>query len=130
MTVNLRLLSLVLMGGVLAAQDTTPSSSSGKEMYRAYCAACHGAEGKGDGPVAPLLRKRPTDLTLLARKNSGKFSGAEVAKELKSVYQAPHGSADMPIWGPFFSELSPAGESLGTPRITNIVTYLQSLQAK
>ena len=26
--------------------------SSGKAMYTSYCAPCHGASGKGDGPVA------------------------------------------------------------------------------
>ena len=129
MKATIRLLPFFLMGGVLAAQDMG-RSTSGKEMYRAYCAACHGLEGKGDGPVAPLLRKPPTDLTLLARKNSGRFPGAEIAKELKSVYQAPHGSQDMPIWGPFFTELSPSNEALGTLRITSIVTYIQSLQIK
>jgi len=44
------------------------------------------------------------------------------------VYEAPHGSQEMPIWGPFFSELSPKSEALGTLRITNIVKYIQSLQ--
>lgn len=129
MRATIRLLPFFLMGGVLAAQDTA-RSTSGKEMYRAYCAACHGLEGKGDGPVAPLLRTPPADLTQLARKNGGKFPGAQVAKELKSVYQAPHGSPEMPIWGPFFTELSPSSEALGTLRITNIVTYIQSLQFK
>lgn len=124
------LIPFFLFCGVLAAQDTTPSSTSGKDMYGAYCAACHGAEGKGDGPVAPWLRKQPTDLTMLAKKNNGKFPGAEVAHELKSVNQGPHGSPEMPIWGQFFTEMSPRSEALGTLRITNIVTYVQSLQAK
>jgi hypothetical protein len=80
--------------------------------------------------VAPVLRRRPTDLTTLSKKNNGKFPGAVVVHELKSVYQAPHGSPEMPIWGPFFSELSPKSEALGTLRITNIVSYIQSLQIK
>jgi mono/diheme cytochrome c family protein len=125
-----RLLPFLLVGRALAAQDVTPSPTSGKEMYLAHCAACHGRDGKGDGPVAPALRKRPTDLTMLAKKNGGKFPGAVVEHELKSVYEAPHGSQEMPIWGTFFSDLSPSGEAFGTLRITNIVSYIQSLQAK
>ena len=54
-----RLLPFLFIGGMLAAQDATPSSASGKEMYLAYCAVCHGVDGKGDGPVASLLRIRP-----------------------------------------------------------------------
>ena len=67
---------------------------------------------------------------MLAKRKSGKFPGAEITKELKSVYQAPHGSQEMPIWGTIFSELSPKSEALGTLRITNIVRYIQSLQVK
>ena len=118
------------IGGTLAAQDTVPSPVSGKEMFLAYCAVCHGVDGKGQGPVASALKRRPTDLTMLAQKNRGKFPGAEITKELKSLAQAPHGSQEMPIWGTFFSDLSPKSEAIGTLRITNIVTYIRSLQAK
>jgi mono/diheme cytochrome c family protein len=110
---------------ILAAQD-----SNGRQMFVSYCASCHGVDGKGSGPVASSLRKRPTDLTTLAKKNGGKFPGAEVTRELKSIYQAPHGSMEMPVWGPFFTELSPRGEAIGTLRITNIVNYIESLQLK
>jgi mono/diheme cytochrome c family protein len=102
----------------------------GRELYHSYCAACHGNAGKGDGPVAAYLRKAPSDLTLLAKKNGGKFPGAQVTKELKDIEQAPHGSTEMPIWGPIFTEISPRSEALGTLRITNVVRYLESIQAK
>jgi mono/diheme cytochrome c family protein len=39
---------------------------SGKTMYKQYCAACHGADGKGRGPAAASLNTRPSDLTTLA----------------------------------------------------------------
>jgi len=119
-----------MLGGLLGAQDATPSPASGKDMYRVYCAPCHGAEANGKGPAASAFKRQPTDLTLLAKKNGGKFPGAVVAKELKSVYQAPHGSKEMPVWGPFFSDVSPKSDALGTLRITNIVTYIESLQVK
>jgi hypothetical protein len=91
---------------------------------------CHGIDAKGRGPAASAFRIRPTDLTALAKKNGGKFPGAEIAKELKSVDQAPHGSHDMPIWGAFFSELSPKSEAVAALRITNLVKYIESLQVK
>ena len=31
---------------------TFASMQRGEELYRRYCGTCHGAEGKGDGPVA------------------------------------------------------------------------------
>lgn len=114
------------------AQDTlsNPSSSSGKEMFIAYCGPCHGVDAKGDGPAAPAFRRRPTDLTTLARKNHGKFPGAAIAHELSDVRDAPHGSREMPVWGPILSDLSPKSEGMSALRIANIVNYIETLQAK
>ncbi len=40
------------------------SLERGAELFRINCTACHGLDGKGDGPVAPFLRnKKPIDLT-------------------------------------------------------------------
>ncbi len=36
---------------------------NGKEIYERYCIACHGADGKGDGPEAYKLETKPTDFT-------------------------------------------------------------------
>jgi mono/diheme cytochrome c family protein len=35
------------------------SPVSGKGMFTSYCAACHGAEGKGNGPAAEALKTPP-----------------------------------------------------------------------
>jgi len=34
----------------------------GATLYAAYCAGCHGSEGRGDGPVAATIGMRPTDI--------------------------------------------------------------------
>lgn len=39
------------------------NSTSGAAIYRAQCTACHGEEGKGDGPAAAALTPQPPDLT-------------------------------------------------------------------
>lgn len=44
------------------------SPASGPEMYKAYCAVCHGMTGKGNGPAAEALKVPPSDLTTLAKK--------------------------------------------------------------
>lgn len=127
------LLTIIPLFCVLAyAQDSlsNPSPSSGKQMFIAYCGPCHGVDGKGDGPAAPAFRRRPTDLTRLARKNHGKFPGAGVAHELSDIRDAPHGSREMPVWGSVLSELSPKSDSMPALRIANIVNYIQTLQVK
>jgi mono/diheme cytochrome c family protein len=32
-----------------------PTLDKGKALYETYCAVCHGAEGKGDGPIAAKI---------------------------------------------------------------------------
>src|ERR1035438_7103845 len=61
------------------------SASSGQEMYRAYCASCHGAGGKGDGPASAALKSRPLDLTGLAKQNAGKFRAGECGPEVQAL---------------------------------------------
>jgi hypothetical protein len=41
-----------------------------------------------------------------------------------------HGSQDMPIWGPLFSSISQGHEGQVQQRITNLVTYIETLQSK
>jgi mono/diheme cytochrome c family protein len=44
--------------------DSPETISAGAATYRAKCAICHGAAGRGDGPAAFTLNPRPVDLTL------------------------------------------------------------------
>jgi len=37
--------------------------ATGKQVYTGNCAPCHGASGKGNGPVAYLQTTTPSDLT-------------------------------------------------------------------
>ena len=133
------LLTFLLGSLLLPAQETTPkikevqasraSSASGKEMFGAYCASCHGPDGKGNGPAAPALKKQPADLTLLAKKNGGKFPTMSVMLSIEDVTQNVHGSKDMPVWGPIFSSVS-YSSALVKQRIRNLAGYIESLQVK
>jgi hypothetical protein len=93
----------VLMGNLLLA--ATPAQAQqepdlGRAEFQSGCAACHGADGKGTGPLAQELKKAPPDLTTLAKKNNGVFP-------LNYVYEMidgrkdirAHGNREMPVWG-------------------------------
>jgi mono/diheme cytochrome c family protein len=110
---------------------TNSPSNSGKEMYNTYCAVCHGKDAKGNGPAASAMKTAPTDLTVLAKNNGGKYPAPHVAAVIRGQAITPsHGSQDMPIWGPLFSSISQGHEGQVQQRITNLVSYIETEQAK
>ena len=110
---------------------TSTSPASGKEMYENYCAVCHGTDGKGNGPAAPALKAAPPDLTELAKKSGGKFPSAHVSAVIRGQADlASHGSKDMPVWGPLFSNISGGHEGQVQQRVANLVSYIDSIQQK
>jgi mono/diheme cytochrome c family protein len=117
----------------LAATPALPDEA-GHESYMVACAICHGAEGKGDGAYAPLLKVAPPDLTTLAERNGGTFPFLDVLMIVdgRSGVRA-HGDSAMPIWGNIFSDSAadagPYGaEIIARGRILSIVYYLESIQ--
>jgi mono/diheme cytochrome c family protein len=104
---------------------------SGKQMYGQYCASCHGATGVGDGPVAPVLKTRPADLTTLAKRHDGVFP-TQYVEDVLRFGKAPtaHGTSDMPTWGPIFQWLDGKQKSTVEQRIKNLTKYLATLQQK
>ncbi len=104
---------------------------SGKSMFNDYCASCHGPDGKGLGPVAPLFRKPPPDLTVLTRNHGGQFPKERVAHTLQFGPGIPaHGSTDMPVWGPIFRIVENYNEAAVRMRIENLCNFIESLQQK
>ncbi|MFI5103599.1 MAG: c-type cytochrome [Terriglobales bacterium] len=107
------------------------SAASGHDMYKNYCAACHGVDGKGQGPAAEALKIPPTDLTTLAQKSGGKYPALKVAAVLRGEeVLSAHGSKDMPVWGNLFWHLSEGRGSEVQQRISNLNQYVESLQKK
>jgi len=96
-------------------------------MFRAYCAVCHSVDGRGGGPAADALKKRPADLTQLSRKNAGKFPALRVVNVIRGYGpEGAHGSRDMPIWGTVFRAMG--DDATVKLRVDNLTNYLETLQ--
>jgi mono/diheme cytochrome c family protein len=105
-------------------------SLKGPDLFRAYCASCHGADGKGNGPVTPALNTKPTDLTLINEKNGGNFPAKRVRRIIEGDDQIlAHGSREMPIWGAIFHQVE-RDRDFGEIRLQNLINYLESIQQK
>lgn len=102
---------------------------SGKLMFKQYCASCHGADARGDGPLATFLKVPPADLTVLAKNNNGKFPRERVTSVLEFGSDTRlHGSSDMPVWGPIFQYYDKYNQRSVEQRVKNLCDYLASVQ--
>ena len=123
-----------LAGGGISAQQKSSSlaieSMTGADLFKFYCALCHGIDGKGAGPVASALKTRPADLTTIARRNAGRFPREEIIAYVTSGARpiAAHGSPDMPVWGPTLWALDPSDIRVKM-RIENLIDHVASIQA-
>ena len=61
----LGLVTCLGLGWVLGACCVEPAGAAapqtGQAVYRAQCAMCHGADGRGDGPAAAMVSPKPRD---------------------------------------------------------------------
>jgi mono/diheme cytochrome c family protein len=115
-------------------ESTTGQTASfaGSDLFRSYCATCHGTGGKGDGPLAEMLKKRPADLTLFARANNGTYPAEMVGRIIDGRQPlAGHGGKDMPIWGDAFRESGGGSDEAAVKaRIDALARHLETLQVK
>jgi mono/diheme cytochrome c family protein len=117
-------------GKVVIAVDRT-NPTDGKMMYSSYCAPCHGADGRGNGPAAAALKTQPVDLTTLARNHHGKYPDTHVLSVLNFGVDVPaHGSAEMPVWGPILAKVDNVRVQDRSLRIANLTRFLESIQAR
>jgi Cytochrome C oxidase, cbb3-type, subunit III len=108
---------------------------SGMDMYQQLCASCHGVSGKGDGPVAPLIKIHVPDLTRLAWRDGGEFPTEDVHRTIDGRFDRPaHGPRDMPVWGwQFYDSANPddaAERARVDSMINRLVEYLRSIQVQ
>jgi len=72
----------------------------GEDLYRRFCASCHGVEGRGDGPVAASLRVGVPDLTLIAQRGHDGELRDRIIRIIDGRYViGAHGTRVMPVWG-------------------------------
>ena len=110
--------------------ETLIYSVKGPDLFQAHCAACHGEDVSGHGPLASVLKTKVPDLTVLAKNNKGEFPSALVRKIIVGEdVLISHGSREMPIWGPIFNQIE-SDQDWGNVRVENLVKYLQSIQQK
>jgi mono/diheme cytochrome c family protein len=129
-------ISVIYLVYVYAGQAQTKNparlidSIEGPNLYKAYCASCHGVDAKGNGPVAKDLKVRPADLTRIAIRNNGNYPMQRVEKIISGeiATTSGHGTQEMPVWGPFFSQVD-KDVDLGRVRIDNLARYLRGIQA-
>ena len=109
-------------------QERLIASIQGPALYKTYCAACHGPEAKGNGPVASTLKIPPADLTRISARNGGTFPLMRIRRVI-SGEEERRGHGAMPAWGPVFSEIG-RDQDLGRVRIDNLARYLRDQQSK
>lgn len=121
---------LTLTLGAASAQD----AREGGELYREFCASCHGIDGMGDGPMAGVLTIKPRDLTLLQIDNDGAFPTERVVRRIDGRDPLVSHGSPMPVYGFFFEGDDvtiklPTGQPMMTSRpIVDLLAYLESLQ--
>lgn len=107
------------------------SAARGNVNYRVYCLNCHGETGRGDGPMAKLLKISPADLTGIARRAGGRFPAERVFRTIDGRDDvAGHGRRGMPVWGLGFQEVGRDSdqEAEVRARIRDLVAYVESIQ--
>lgn len=106
-------------------------SMTGEQVYRSYCANCHGKAAHGDGPVAQLLTPRPADLTHIAQRRGGEFPTNEIRRIIDGGRERlVHGSREMPVWGrrDAAGPNDAAAKAEAEARIALLIQYLRSIQ--
>jgi mono/diheme cytochrome c family protein len=104
---------IVLPLGLISASGAEKGDpKAGKEIYKQLCLSCHGATGKGDGPVGQYLTPKPTDFT----KHMGQHDDDYYFKIIKEGGASVGKSAGMPAWG----------SQLKDSQIWDVISYLKT----
>ena len=130
------LLTLAVVAALAVPTAAAAQTTAGEIEYQQACAACHGAAGQGDGPVADYMSVPVPDLTKISERRNGAFPYQELMQMIDGRnaerQPGPHGTS-MPVWGDRFmldsGSAYPVENEINTlGRISSLVDYLYSLQ--
>jgi len=112
-------------------QPSTAAGDPGSQLFRTYCASCHGEDARGTGAKADRLNHIPPDLTQFARRNGGVFPRERLRRIIDGRDVASHVNREMPVWGNAFRS-TPGGNNEATikARIDAILRYLEGIQER
>lgn len=133
--------AVLAVGASAAARAQEKSMTIGEMEYRNSCVQCHGPAGKGDGPMAVVLKAGAPDLTGLQKANGGVFPVSRVYGIIKGEDPGgAHGSSEMPAWGLRYRIAAPDmvglygskedEQAFVQARILGLIEYISSLQQK
>ena len=120
----------VIVAGAGWADDV----EEGAELYREYCATCHGIEMDGNGPMAGVMVIKPANLLTLAGENDGVFPISRVVMRIDGRDPLVSHGSPMPVYGHFFEGNDVAmkaetGQPIMTSKpISDLVAFLTSKQ--
>ena len=134
-------LALLLGAALLLAAGTAASAEEGadpqvigegKDDFAWHCVSCHGTSGKGNGEMAKILLKPPSDLTAIAKASGGVFPFWRVYRIISGKTAVPgHETFQMPdFWKRFQGQEWEFGLLPAHVRILELTHYVESLQER
>jgi mono/diheme cytochrome c family protein len=132
------LTSVLVLAGFAGAMSVAPAQTppardgkaSGAQLYKAFCASCHGETGKGDGPAADLSTPRAPDLTMIQRKAGGTFPRAQLLGRLDGTNPPKGHEAQMPNWRNVLRRTEGDDERVIQKRLEELVSHVEALQVR
>ena len=122
--------ALVLATSSAGAEEL--SNYSGAQLYKRFCASCHGVDADGNGPIAPMFKTIVPDLRMIAKRHGGKYPSETIHQIIDGrLTRPPHGPRDMPVWGWEFLKADgddAAARQRADELITRLVNYISTLQ--
>jgi mono/diheme cytochrome c family protein len=115
-----------------SARQDLHAVEHGARQFRLSCAGCHGADARGNGPIAPVLNVPVPDLTLISARRGMQFPDDETFRIIDGQADlSAHGPRHMPVWGYEFFGDEPDDEMAhrrATGKIERVLDYLRSIQ--
>ncbi len=126
--------ALVAAALLVPATSRAQNIKFGKALYDKHCAVCHGASGKGNGPLAQTTLQKVAYITRLSKNNNGTLPYDYLYKVIDGRETGDaHGPRDMPHWGLLYSDEANPGvtkEEFVRARITALIAHIATLQEK